>query len=77
MKNIVLNMDDGFDDRSDEGTPTPAATVDTADAEMEEKEKAASSHRFSERDEDADEEGMVEDGEEGVWIFPPPIRQDM
>ncbi|KAI8581321.1 hypothetical protein K450DRAFT_232490 [Umbelopsis ramanniana AG] len=66
MKNIVLNMDDGFDDRSDEGTPTPAAAVDTADAEMEEKEKTASSHRFSERDEDADEEGMVEDGEEGA-----------
>ncbi|CAO3680991.1 unnamed protein product [Umbelopsis vinacea] len=66
MKNIVLNMDDGFDEGSDEGATTPAPTVDTADAEMEEKEKNATSHRFSERDDDADEEGMVEDGEEGV-----------
>jgi hypothetical protein len=65
MKNIVLNMDDGFDAGSEEGSSTPAP-VDTTDADVEEREKAASSHRFSERDDDADEEGMVEDGEEGV-----------
>ncbi|KAM3581599.1 hypothetical protein VKS41_005765 [Umbelopsis sp. WA50703] len=66
MKNIVLNMDDGFDDRSDEGASTPAAIPEPADVEMEEKDKNASSHRFSERDDDGDEEGMVEDGEEGA-----------
>ncbi|GAB5586265.1 hypothetical protein Unana1_01165 [Umbelopsis nana] len=65
MKNIVLNMDDGFDAGSEEGSSTPAP-VDTTDADVEAREKAASSHRFSERDDDADEEGMVEDGEEGV-----------
>jgi hypothetical protein len=73
--NLVFNW--RFDVEWDEkyrsqhgGASTPAAIPEPADVEMEEKDKNASSHRFSERDDDGDEEGMVEDGEEGAWIFP-------